>query len=99
MGIRDKGMIPKITALTLTSNAVDYSHVFDSDTKIVEVMNRSSNAVKYAFVSGGVAAGNYRTIPADATLSKDNIHLLSPHNTWYFRGTNNGDVIEIEEWK
>jgi len=99
MSLRDKGMIPTISTLTLTATDTDYTHTFESDTKVVEIMNRSSNDVKYAFVSGGVAAGNYRTIPADATLSKDNIHLLSPHNTWYFRGTNAGDVIEIEEWR
>lgn len=100
MGIQDASMQPKITAVALTTADTEYTHTFREGTRAFSIKCREANAIRYAWVTGKVATptGDYRTLPANATYSKENVRLIANQRTIYLAGDAGSETAEVEEW-
>ena len=88
---------PVIDTVTIATINTDQPYTFPVGTKRIDIYNRAGNILKYAWVTGDIAAANYRTIPASAEAGFERIHLQETL-TIYFQSASL-DVIEIEMWK
>lgn len=84
--------------LTLTGANTEYSQALPAGTRKVCFRCRTAYDVRYAWVTGKVAApaAPYQTLRASAEYAMDGIKLASA--TIYFASATAGVVMEIEAW-
>ena len=89
---------PTLYAVTLTSANTEYSQALPNPTRGISIKCRSAAAIRYAWVTGKVAAPTdpYQTIPANTEYSMDDIKYTSP--TLYLASASAGVIVEIEAW-
>ena len=89
---------PNLYNVTLTVADTEYSQALPAATKILAFQCRTSFDVRFAFVTGKVAAPTapYMTLKADMTYFMDTADLAS--GTLYLASSQAGVVVEIEAW-
>lgn len=96
---RSAATAPVCTNKTLTSADTEYSHAFSASCKYYSIQCRTGYDVRFAFVTGKVAASTtpYMTLKAGQSYS-------SPENwenaggTLYLASTTAGVIVEILEF-
>jgi hypothetical protein len=103
-------LIPNVQNLTLTSSGTEYSLSLSPGCEFFTVQCRTSAAIRFAFVTGKVAAPTdpVFTIPAGGSYSSPQKYRLKTATTGgqtatgsqtiYFAGGTNGLVVELIEW-
>jgi len=85
--------------VTLTLANTEYSQLLSNNTKGVRFRCRTAYDVRYAWVTGKVAASvaPFNTLPAGMDYFADEINLDA--KTLYLASSQAGVVVEIEEYK
>jgi len=82
--------------VTLAANNTQYSQALPSMTTILEFQNRGAHDIRYAFVTGKVAASTapYMTLKSGGYFYRDNL-LLVGVTLYIATGDGASDVVEI----
>lgn len=84
--------------LTLTDADTEYSQLLPSGVKELRFRCRSSNSIRYAFITGKVATPTapYFTLPAGSDYFSDSDDLTG--TILYFASSTSGVIVELEAW-
>lgn len=96
---RRSATAPVCTNKTLTNANTEYSHVLDAACKYFTIKCRTAFDVRFAFVTGKVAASTapYMTLKSGESYSTPE-NWENAAQTLYLASTTAGVVVEILEW-
>ena len=89
---------PTLYNIVLTSADTEYTQLLPSGTKELRFRCRTSNIIRFAFVTGKVAGptANYLTLPAGTDYFSDENDLTGLNI--YFASSSAGVIVELEVW-
>ncbi len=89
---------PTTLYLDLSDKNEVYSITLPADTKAYTLKTRGNTQFKVAYANGGIAAGNYITVPSGSAESEDNLSREDPI-TIYVQGEVDLEVLEYKLWR
>ena len=91
-------IVPNIQIITLVTSNTEYVQPF-INTRLLEIFCRSLVEIRYAFNTGDIAAGKYRTVPTGVSQPINFPSGYQWTGTLYLASASPNAIVEIETWQ